>query len=542
MIDRIIINNFATIEHIEVDFGSSLNIITGESGAGKSILIEAINIALGGRADISMVRSGCDKAIIQILAHDADGKETIIFRELFASGKSASKLNGQLITLASLREFCSGIVDVHGQYDNQKILNPENHIGMLDDYISDDIKPELEVLSSLYDDYSKAKNKYDELLAEEARNRRQQDYYQFEFDYINNLSLKAGEDDELKESIELMKNSEKIFHAINETYASLNEVEPSVLDSIGRAASAMRDISSFSERITSIAGAIENSYYELEDVSSSLLTLRDKISYSKNELNSAQERLSEIEDAKRKYNSDIEGILAYKDELEEKLGMLLDFDIVKSDYLNSMDEKYALLETQASSVSEMRKNAAKNLESAISIELKDLNFANNEFEVSISRSESINRNGFDNVEFLISTNPGEPLMPLAKIASGGEISRIMLSFKHVTGAGDMVPTMIFDEIDTGISGKAALVVGKKLREISSHHQIICITHLPQIAVYGKHNYQIAKDVSNGRSITSITPLDDEANIKNLAVMISGKDSSDSAIEMAKELASSVDIV
>lgn len=539
MLDRIIIDNFATIEHAEVDFNSSLNVITGESGAGKSVLIEAINMALGGRADISMVRRGKEKALIQILAHDNNDDEIIISRELFSSGKSLSKLNGQLITLSELRNYCYSLVDVHGQYDNQKLLNPETHISMLDSYISDNINDELDSLENLYLEYQDAKKKYDALISEEKESIMRQDYFQFEFDYINNLNLKVGEEEALRESVELMKNSEKIFSSISETYSYLNGSDSSAVYLIGKSLNLMKDVSSYTDTLSEISNTLENSYYELEDASSSLLSLRDSMYFSENELNGAQERLSEIEDAMRKYKMSVQDILKYKDELKDKLTKLTDFEYLKSEYKKDMEDKFSLLSSKAELVSEIRAKYGEKLKEGISLELQDLNFTNSDFEVKISRKNMIDKLGFDDVEFLISTNPGEPLMPLAKIASGGEISRIMLSFKYVIGDKYNVPTMIFDEIDSGISGKSALVVGKKLREIAKYHQVICITHLPQIAIYGKFAYRISKDVLNGRTFTSIKELNDDEKVKNIAMMISGSDDSEAGIKMAKELIASI---
>ena len=539
MIEKIIIDNFATIEHLEVDFHSSLNVITGESGAGKSVLIEAINMALGGRADISMVRTESDRALIQILAKDNKDEEVIISRELLASGKSTSKLNGRLITLNELKNYCYNLVDIHGQYDNQKILNPESHILMLDGYIADNINNELNELEAAYNEYTESKNRYDELVKEENESRKQQNYYQFEYDYIDKLNLKPGEDESLRESIELMKNSEKIFSSINETYSSLHEAEPSVLSAIGRAVDLMKEISYLSDTLSQISETIENSYYELEDASSTLLSVRNSLYFSEDELNSAQERLSQIEDALRKYNMKVPEIIKYKEELGDKLSKLTDFEYIKSEYSKDMQDKLDILEIKAKVVSEIRKEYGLKLEEEISYELRDLNFSNSEFKVNITRDDSIGKLGFDNVEFLISTNPGEPLMPLSKIASGGEISRIMLSFKHVIGDKYKVPTMIFDEIDTGIGGKSALVVGKKLKEIADHHQVICITHLPQIAAYGKHSYRISKEVLNGRTYTSIEELHGDDILKSIASMISGNDDSEPGLRMARDLIASI---
>lgn len=301
----------------------------------------------------------------------------------------------------------------------------------------------------------------------------------------------------------------------------------------------MKEISYLSDDLSQISTTLENSYYELEDASSTLLSVKDSLYYSEDELNSAQERLSQIEDAIRKYNMKVPEIIKYKEDLEKKLNKLTDFEYIKAEYYKDLQSKEEELETSAQIVSKIRKEYGKKLEQEISSELIDLNFANSEFKINFKRNDLIGSLGFDDVEFLISTNPGEPLMPLSKIASGGEISRIMLSFKHVIGDKYKVPTMIFDEIDTGIGGKSALVVGKKLKEIADHHQVICITHLPQIAAYGKHSYRISKEVMKDRTYTTIEELHGDDILKNIAAMISGNDESEPGLRMARDLIASI---
>ena len=537
MLDRIEITNFATIEHMAFDLGSSLNIITGETGSGKSVLVQAISTALGDRADISMIRNGTDKALIQVVGHIGE-EDVIISRELLRSGKSVAKLNGEIVSLAKLREFCSEFVDIHGQYDNQQILDPENHILITDSYNHGSIELELAKLSDLYKRYHEVKREYDQLLRSESESRRQQDFYQFEFDYIDNLDLQPGEDDELREQLDLMRNSERIYEAVAGSYSKLTD-DPSVLSVLGSCMNQLQGIASYSDELGDLSESFSELYYSLEDISSNLRNTSESINFSEDEIDLVSSRLSAIEDAKRKYNMSIEEIIAYKEELDGKLGIIHNLDDEKKRLSELIDKRYSELEAQAEVVSNIRKANAASLEREMIKELQDLAFANSEFKIEIARQDDISDLGYDGVEFLISTNPGEPLRPMAKIASGGEISRIMLTLKHIIGSSDSVETMIFDEIDTGISGKTALVVGHKLSEIANHRQILCITHLPQIAASGDDNFSIDKEISEGKSHTVITHLDEAGKLEMLARLISGAPNSSNALEAARELVASV---
>ena len=538
MIDRIIIDNFATIEHLSFDLGDGLNIITGETGAGKSVLVTAISTVLGDRADTTMVRTGADRAFIQI-AGTRDGEDVIISREIMAGGKSVSKLNGEMVTLGQLRSFCSDWVDIHGQYDNQQILDPDNHIHITDSFHGEAIRPELEKLRTVYDAYRSAQKEYDDLLKAEASAIQQKDYYSFEYKYIDDLKLYPGEDEELRERLEMMKNSSRIFQAVRSSYDILQSSDyggaPSLLDSLSHVVSELSGISSYSESLASVAERVSDSYYALDDASAVLRDLLSGLSFSEADMDEVSGRLAVIEDAKRKYRKSVEEILEFRDELGSRLNMIQNFDAEKSRLAEAAHKRYALLEDQASHVSELRHIIAQRLESAMTKELNDLEFANSEFRIDIKKTDEIGPLGFDKVEFLISTNPGEPLMPLTRIASGGEISRIMLAFKHIIGETDRVETMIFDEIDTGISGHTALVVGKKMSEIAGHRQIISVTHLAQIAAYGDDNYLISKSIDKDKSYTNIEHLDDDSKVRMIATLFSGSAESENALQAAREL-------
>lgn len=537
MLNRIEITNFATIKHLSFDVGESLNVITGETGAGKSVLVQAVSTVLGDRADTSMVRTGTDKALIQ-LACTHNGEDVIITREILSSGKSVSKINGEIVTLAQIKELCSDMVDIHGQYDNQQILNPDNHIYITDRFHNEKIQPELDKLSAYYDEYKQAKKEYDDLLRTEQEAKQQKDYYEFEFNYIDSLHLQPNEDVELSEKLDIMRNSEKIFTSVSSSYEAIHEGDNNILSKLNYISNELSGVSSYTDGLGSLSEQVQDIYYQLEDVSGKLRDMTSSLSYSEQDLDAISERLNAIEDAKRKYHKSVEEIIAYRDELDAKLNVIQNFDSEKSKLKESADAKYSILLEQAKLVSDIRHIIAERLQSSMINELHDLDFANSDFKINIEKVDDITPLGYDKVEFLISTNPGEPLMPLTKIASGGEISRIMLAFKHIIGNSDKVETMIFDEIDTGISGRTALVVGKKLKEISEHHQILCITHLPQIAAHGDDNFLITKDVFDDKSHTKIEHLDAEGKVKMVATLFSGSTDAN-ALEAAQELINKV---
>ncbi|MBE6041932.1 MAG: DNA repair protein RecN [Clostridiales bacterium] len=538
MIDRIIIDNFATIEHLSFDLGNRLNIITGETGAGKSVLVTAISTVLGGRADSAMVRTGTDRALIQI-AGDKNGDDVIITREILASGKSVCKINGEMTTLSRVREFCKDWVDIHGQYDNQQILDPDNHIYITDRFHGESIRPELEKLEVIYSEYRAAQKAYDDLLKEEASAARQLDFYRFEYEHIKSLDLHPGEAEDLKEQLSMIRNSAKIYSAVRKSYELLHEIDDSVLGSLGRITDELDSVSSYSEKISAISGSIRDSYYSLEDASEGLREMTDSLNYSDEDVDRISERLALIEDAVRKYRLSPEEIIRYGEELGEKLNRIENFDEEKERLAGILERKKTALYDQASHVSEIRHIIAARLESAMKSELKDLDFANSEFKIAIEKTDEVGPLGYDRVEFLISTNPGEPLMPLTRIASGGEISRIMLAFKHIIGSSDDVETMIFDEIDTGISGRTALTVGHKMSEIAGHRQLLAVTHLPQIAAYGDDNFLITKKISDEKTHTDIDHLDAEGKIRMLATLFSGSSDNESALKAASELVEAV---
>lgn len=532
MIYHISINDFAIIENTEIDFDSGLSVITGETGSGKSIVVTAISLALGSRADSSYVRFGKDKATVE-LAGELDGTEYVLCREVSTQGRNVCRVNGRLVTLAELSGICSRLADIHGQYDNQSLLDPENHINVLDRSSS-----EISVIKSTYmksyANYRKARGELNTLIAHEAENRRKLDFYRFEINEIDNASLKTGEDTDLEDRINLLKNSEKIFGHAEKAYAAVAG-ERGAYETLGDASSELEYIESFTSGLASASKEINDIYYRLEDVISDLRRILEDSTYSPHDLDIAIERLSLIDNLKKKYGSSIDEINAYRDRIVAELTEIENFDDELARLTDTSDQAKAALLKDGKALTEARLKAAEELQTRIITEMRDLNFRDAMLTAAVSPLPSPSENGLDSVEFLVSTNKGEPVKPLTKTASGGEISRIMLAIKKITAEYDLIPTLIFDEIDQGISGKTAAVVGRKLREISKTHQVICITHLPQIAAYADTAYRIYKDSDESSTYTHVDKLDRDSRIEELARLLGGETVTEAARENAREL-------
>ena len=534
MIRHLNIKNFATIKNAEIDFHDGLNIITGETGAGKSIAIEAVSLALGSRADTAFVRSGEKKALIQMIA-EYDGEEYIITREISSSGKNICKINGEIVTLANLNALCKRLADIHGQYDHQSLLDPDYHISLVDLYHREEITPAKEAVSGAYSDYTALRAKLKTLLADAAKDRRQHDFMQYEFDELQSAVLRVGEDDELEAQITLLQNSEKIYENLAGAYQAASEDEYSALSILKHISDMIAETSPYSQKLGELSSRLNEVYYELEDISSSIRDCRDDTVFSPEELDLAIERLDTINRLKNKHGKSIEELIRYRDELDEKLSSMENIEELKSSMEKELAERRKALIEACDRLSHIRKEAAGFLEKKITAELNELNFNDAKFSIEFKKAEAFTSNGSDVVEFLISTNRGEPLKPLSKIASGGEMSRIMLAFKKIIGDYDEIPTMIFDEIDSGISGIAASVVGHKLKEIAETHQIICITHLPQIAAFGRHNYKISKSSDDSMTYTTITPLSEEEKAEEIARLLGGANITETTMKSAYEL-------
>ncbi|HIV79940.1 MAG TPA: DNA repair protein RecN [Candidatus Avanaerovorax faecigallinarum] len=533
MIKHISIENFAVIEKAEIDFDEGFSVITGETGSGKSVVIEAISLALGSRADSSFVRHGADKAVVQ-LAADLDGEEIAIRREISASGRNLCRLNGEVVTLAELSKVCARLAEIHGQYDNQTLLDPETHMALIDGCRRETIAPLKEAYRESYDSYIKASSALKKLLASEAENARRLDYYRYEKAEIDKAVLRPGEYEELTDRISVLQNSEKIFSSV-ETASSAIGGDAGALETLGAALSAIRSVASYSSDLEKLLSDAEDIYYRLQDVESSLNSMADSMSFEPGEIDGCISRIDLIDNLRKKYGSTIEEILAYRDKISAELDVIENFDEEKSKLADASEAAKADLMLKASALSKARHEAASSLTARINSELSELNFSDAKVEASFTPLESAGPDGDETAEFLISANRGEPLKPLSKTASGGEMSRIMLAIRNITGETDRIPTFIFDEIDAGISGVTASIVGRKLKRISESHQIICITHLPQIAAMGDTGYRIHKENDEASTYTHIEKLSEDEKTAEIARLLGGDNITETTLKSAREL-------
>ncbi|MBR3302298.1 MAG: DNA repair protein RecN [Firmicutes bacterium] len=548
MISHIEIKDFAIIKDLSLDLYPGLNIITGETGSGKSVIIEAVSMALGARADTDYVRTGSEKAVVTVVA-DAGGRDisgvleeigapddvpVVIRREIYAAGRSLCRVNGSVVPLSALSRLCGCIADIHGQYDNQTLLDPDRHLGILDMYGGDELIRVRDMVSDAYRRFAADSTELAELNKRTAERERQKDLYAYELSEIENANIAVNEDEELTRRIDLMKNSGKIYGALSEVHQMLFDGDQAAVSALGRCMSELSYVSSYSDELNQIYERISGAYYDLDDASSQIRSLRDSADFSPEELEAAEDRLDALNTLKRKYGGSLEAVLEYAEKARKELSLIEGSGDRRTRLERAITLEKEEYDAAAARLSRLRKDTAEVLKKRIDKELLDLNFEAADFEVDM-RPGRMSDNGSDIVEFLISANRGEEPKPLAKVASGGELSRIMLALKRITGDIGGVPTMIFDEIDSGISGKTAGVVGDKLRSLSEDHQIVCITHLPQIAAKGDRNYRIEKHADLISTQTTVVPLSEDERVEEIARLLSADEITDAARMAAKEL-------
>ncbi|SKC72300.1 DNA repair protein RecN [Maledivibacter halophilus] len=553
------IENFVLIENINISFTQGFNVLSGETGAGKSIIIDAISLVLGGKSSKNYVRTGKEKAVIQIVftfedeelkkllyeyGIDCEDNIIILNREIFGTGKSISRINGRIVQLAFAKKVAKMLIDIHGQHEHQSLLYTDNHLNMLDLFGNEMLIRNLEKVNEKYDQLRKIEKELQKIDQNDKERERRIDLIKFQIEEIDSCSIKPSEDTDLSKQFDLLKNSEKIFAIIHESHdkisSSLDDQE-SILGTLSDILGGFEDISVLDENIKNFNDELQDIFYRLQDIATDMRHYGENITYDSEALFEVEKRLDTINNLKRKYGNTIEEILQYRDKMQNELEELEDsanrIKILKKDIEICKGEYLKL----SKSLSKQRKEISKNFENKMMKELKDLNFKNAEFKVSITPNTDKNnnlvfkKNGIDKVEFLISTNPGEPLKSLSKVASGGEISRIMLAMKVILAKIDNISTLIFDEIDTGISGKTANVVGEKIALISRTHQTICITHLPQIAVMADNHLFIEKITSESQTTTVIQKLNDEDRINEISRLIGGNIITDLTLKNAKEM-------
>ena len=552
MLKNIHVKSFALIDEVEINLASGLNILTGETGAGKSIIIDAVNFALGQRVSKDVVRDDAEYALSELVFEINDDKtkerlnqfdiplddnEVLIQRKI-TNGKSTARINGETVTLSTLKLIAAGLIDIHGQHDNQSLLSKASQQNLLDTILSDELK---ELLIRMKDTYVNLNNKiseYEQLNTKEAE--KEIAFLQYELNEIDSASLHEGEDEALESDYKKMNNSKRIVDLVSGAHRITGYDSEGAGSLIGRALSMIRQASSIDDDAKDLELILNDIDGLLNDFNRSIADYEMSLDFSDEDYKNTEDRLNLINSLKNKYGKSIKDILDKRDEFEDELNRLLNADEYKSALLSEITSLKKEAYKLCKEISAIRKKGANKLSGEIADALLDLNFLDSQFEIKVtSDEENMKQSGYDDIEFFISTNPGEALKPLNQVASGGEMSRIMLAIKSVC-ANDSTATLIFDEIDTGISGRTAQKVSEKMSRIAKEHQVIVVTHLPQIAAMADTHFEISKSVNNGRTITSIETLSEEGKIKELARMLGGVTITEKVLENAKDMKKQAD--
>lgn len=535
------VRNLALIERADVEFGEGLNILTGETGSGKSIFMGSVNMALGGKVPRDMVRKGAEYAYIELIfsVDEEKGKILrqmgvtpnedgilIISRKIMPS-RSVSRINDETVTLGRLREITGLLLDIHGQHEHQSLLYRSKHLEILDCFAG--VEKMKKQLAEEYRRYCSLEEAAAGFRTDEETRRREADFLRFEVDEIEDAALKPGEEEELSRAYRRFMGSRKIVEALSAAYAAVTAVD------VGEARKGVERAAEYEEALEKLKDQLFDAEAILNDVAHEITSYLDNMVFDEEEFRRVESRLDLIHGLEAKYGSGTEAVLRALQEKKERLNELENYDGLKQKAEQELEESRERLDLLCEKLSERRKQAASGLAEKIRRSLLDLNFLDVEFEISFRKLDKYTAHGFDEVEFLISTNPGESVKPLGMVASGGELSRIMLAIKTVLADTDDVPTLIFDEIDTGISGRTAQKVSEKLAVISGSRQVICITHLPQIAAMADYHFEMAKEPKEAKTVTTIRRLDGRQQIVELARLLGGAEITDAVLQNAGEM-------
>ncbi len=544
------VKNMALIREAEVEFGSGLNIMTGETGAGKSIVIGSVNIALGtgnfrdylpedaDYALVELVFSSKSPRVRQILAEQdiPFEEDEIIITRKYKGGRSVSKINGETVPVSCVRTLAEELIDIHGQHEHQSLLYEKNHLGILDSFAGDSLREKLRLCKEQYASFYRARSKWREASSDEADREKELDFVRFEVNEIEAAALRPGEDEELEAAHRRMANGRRIMEALQETGTLTGAAGCSGAgDEIGRAVRAISAVSSYDESLCRLRDTLADVESLMSDFNRELSDYQDQFTFDEEELRMTEERLDLINHLKAKYGNSIHQILSECEKKKRRIEILANYGA----YLDRLREQYEeaekKLQKTADEISEIRKSYAKQLSARIRAALEDLNFLDVRFEIRFQEKKEPGENGKDEICFLISTNPGLPPKPLGSVASGGELSRIMLAIKTVMADRDAVETLIFDEIDAGISGRTAQKVSEKMASVAASHQILCITHLAQIAAMADRHYIIEKKPANSTTVTNIGLLSEEESVRELARILGGARITEKVLDNAREM-------
>lgn len=547
MISTLYIENIAVIEKCSIDFNPGLNVLTGETGAGKSIIIDAINAIMGQRTSKDIIRTGAASAFVSICFENINGvikqkladlgfddeEDTLILqRTLSAAGKNTCKINGRPATLAMLRELSVNLINIHGQHESYELFSPETHIDYIDSYGG--CSPLLEDYKAKFSDYKILKKKLDEANSDESERLREIDLLSFQTNELYDADVQAGEEEELNSERSSLMNFEKIFALLNKAKSALSGEDSGGLEAVDIASSALRNASDYNPEYEEISSNLTDIYYNLQDCSETISDLIDNLDSDPQRLEEIEERLDLINRLCRKYNCQSDELPGLADEMQARLDELINYDKNRDELITACENARLAAQSAAEKLSEKRKTAAEDFARKVKEEMQFLNMPNVEL-VPMFETVELSPKGVDKMELLISANPGEKPRPVAKIASGGELSRMMLAIKTVLASTDTVDTLIFDEVDTGISGSAAEKVGLKLLEVSSSRQVLCVTHQAQIAALADSHYLIEKQFENDRTYTDVTLLDHIGRVNELARIIGGVNITQAALSHAEDM-------
>lgn len=538
------VKNLALIEKAEVSFSEGLNILTGETGAGKSIIIGSVAMALGGKASKDVIRQGAESAYIELIfevtepekreALRALGVElpedgTLILSRRITPQRSVSKINDETVTVGRLREITGRLIDIHGQHEHQSLLYKSKHLEILDSYAKSATEPLKEQIRRVYARYQDAKARLADMDLDQEARLRETDFLRYEIREIENAKLREGEEEELTAAYRRLQHARKIMELLSEAYTVLDG------DQIGRAVRGVSQAAEYDDALSQVCGQLMDAESILGDAVHAINAYMDSFTYDEESFRQIEDRLDLIHGMQARYGSRVEEILRKLEEKKARLDELENYELVKARLLKEYAQQETELDERCGRLSAARKEASKLLAEEIRKGLTDLNFIDVRFEMEFKRLPHYTAEGFDEAEFLISTNPGLPLRPLGSVASGGELSRVMLAIKAVLADTDDIPTLIFDEIDTGISGRTAQMVSEKLSYLAGSRQVICITHLPQIAAMADTHFEIAKTAEGGSTVTRIRELTEAQSVNELARLLGGAEITQAVLENAREM-------
>ena len=549
MLKTLFIQNYALIDELKVEFDEGFSVVTGETGAGKSIIIGSVNLALGQKVPKEMLRDSEETAFVELVFYVDDQTtleklremeievedNTVILSRKITAQRAVGRVNGEAVSVSKMKEVASLLIDIHGQHEHQSLLSKKNHLAILDEFAGEKLLEEKANMALLFKEYKKLKEEFENSNLDGEQRARELSFLEYEVKEIEDANLVVGEDEQLEQDYRRFSNGRKIMEGVNNAYNATGGDMGSASEIIGAAVRELSAVSSYDEKVAELEGQLLEIDSLLSDFNHEISSYISGNEFDEEHFYNTQKRLDEINHLKSKYGNSIEEILEALDEKAKRIEVLNDYDEYLKKLESNLKQKEQELSEVSDTVSKIRQEEAKKLTEQIIQALNDLNFLDVNFEMEFNRLATYTVNGIDDAQFMISTNPGEPIRPLDKVASGGELSRIMLAIKTIMAENDSIDTLIFDEIDTGISGRTAQMVSEKMNSLGRSHQIICITHLPQIAAMADTHFLIEKSVENESTITNIHKLSEDESVTELARMLGGVEITETVISNAREM-------